>query len=244
MKAAVQEALVTINRRFYTARAHEFSQTRGKAWPGFDGLLPLVEEDARVLDLGCGNGRLLEFLKSHRNLAGYVGIDSSPELLSIARDTVVRRGFANADFDCGDLTTDEWAKDLAEKSFGIVILIAVLQHVPGIDSRQRLIERAATLVKDGGVVALANWQFMNSERLRSKIADWSMVGIDRNDVDPGDYLLEWRSGGLAHRYCHMIELDEMRTLASGVGMHVAESYTADGHDGDQNLYTILRRRYA
>jgi 2-polyprenyl-3-methyl-5-hydroxy-6-metoxy-1,4-benzoquinol methylase len=242
MENATRDALLEINRRFYATRSREFSQTRRGAWPGFDGLLPYVEEGARVLDLGCGNGRLAEYLGGRRQQVSYEGIDFSPELLSIATETAARLELAGAHFRHGDLSSEEWTEGLPEASFDVVAAIAVLQHVPGVDARQRLLEQAAALAKDRGVIALTSWQFMKSERLRVKVANWSLAGIDPSLVDPGDYLLEWRGGGLTHRYCRMVDLEEVSSLASGAGMYISESYISDGHGGDQNLYTILRRR--
>ena len=46
----------------YDAFAHNFSQSRQHAWPEFNKIIPLLKSHDRILDLGCGNGRLRKFI--------------------------------------------------------------------------------------------------------------------------------------------------------------------------------------
>jgi len=46
----------------YDAFAADFSATRKNSWPEFELLFPLLKKQDRILDLGCGNGRLRNFL--------------------------------------------------------------------------------------------------------------------------------------------------------------------------------------
>jgi SAM-dependent methyltransferase len=61
MKDETLRALNTINRVFYRDSAPSFDATRDAPWPGWQPLLPLLQglegDPARILDLGCGNGR-------------------------------------------------------------------------------------------------------------------------------------------------------------------------------------------
>lgn len=80
-----------------------------------------------VLDAGCGNGYLLRKLSSRAEQI--VGIDSSDELLSIAKKNTV--GCANVSTIKNDLMKTLSLKD---KTFDVVIANMVLQYLPSLEN--------------------------------------------------------------------------------------------------------------
>ena len=77
--------------------------------------------------------------------------------------------------------------------------------------------------------------------MRRKIVDWEAVDIDEEDLDPGDYLLDWKRGGRGLRYCHLVDEEEMGALAAASGLIVRETFRAGGREGDLSLFAILDR---
>ena len=71
------------------------------------------------------------------------------------------------------------------------------------------------------------WDFLSSLRLRKRIVPWKNVGLDQQDVDAEDYLLDWRQGGTGFRYVHHFSGQELRSLAAQAGFLVLEEYQAD-----------------
>lgn len=82
-----------------------------------------IPRDARILDLGCAQGHLLEALRR----VGYTrltGVDLSSELLSSARRLLPETvRLIQADL-C------EWLKEEPDESFDVVFLHDVLEHLP------------------------------------------------------------------------------------------------------------------
>jgi 2-polyprenyl-3-methyl-5-hydroxy-6-metoxy-1,4-benzoquinol methylase len=76
--------LIAINRDFYSRFAGAFSETRSSAQTRLERIVAYVGDDVKLLDVGCGNGRLAERLDRERRRVVYVGIDASPELIRIA----------------------------------------------------------------------------------------------------------------------------------------------------------------
>ncbi len=67
--------------------------------PEYKIISDLIEKDAKVLDVGCDDGTLMEFLKTNKN-ANIRGIEISKEKVQIciAKGLTVIEG--NAEFDC------------------------------------------------------------------------------------------------------------------------------------------------
>ena len=79
------ERLLALNRAFYTAFARPFAASRSASDPALTCILPYIPQRARVLDVGCGSGRLAVLLDRERPGATYVGVDAVPELVQVAR---------------------------------------------------------------------------------------------------------------------------------------------------------------
>jgi ubiquinone/menaquinone biosynthesis C-methylase UbiE len=79
----------------------------------------LPKNAARILDLGCGTGMFLEELTKRSKLV--VGVDSSVEMLSIARKRVGVTSLVCADAD---------HLPFLDRSFDVVVSVTLLQNVP------------------------------------------------------------------------------------------------------------------
>ncbi|NND82042.1 MAG: methionine biosynthesis protein MetW [Gammaproteobacteria bacterium] len=76
-----------------------------------------VEADSRVIDLGCGNGRLLQHLQASKGVTGY-GVELNPERIAECIDNDVNVIQTNLDKGLGHFDDD---------SFDYVILSLTLQ---------------------------------------------------------------------------------------------------------------------
>ncbi|HPB81903.1 MAG TPA: methionine biosynthesis protein MetW [Spirochaetota bacterium] len=85
---------------------------------GYDLIINEIPEHARVLDLGCGNGKLLEELQTTRKIDGY-GVEISAEGVSMC----LEKGLY-----CYQGDIDDGLADYRDNSFDYVILNQTLQH--------------------------------------------------------------------------------------------------------------------
>jgi hypothetical protein len=84
----------------------------------------------------------------------------------------------------------------------------------------------------------SEWQFLDSEKLKSRVQPWEEAGISPEAVDPGDYLLDWRSGGRGLRYVHHFDEAELEALAAASRFRVRETFFSDGENGRLGLYQV------
>lgn len=248
MDLTTRARLLAINRAFYAAVAEPFDQTR-RVWPpGKRRLLELLPHgDARhplaVADIGCGNGRLAAMLDSRGTPVDYVGVDADPSLLDLARAHCAHLANVRARFVQADLAAAGWSRNLGDPRpvFDVVVCLATLQHLPGLDLRGQVVGDLARLAAADGWVVLSAWQFLTSARFTAKLIPWEAAGIAADQVEPGDALLPWTQGVSAVRYVHQIDLAEMQRLADTAGLALADHFYADGKEGNLNLYALLRR---
>lgn len=78
-----------------------------------------IPENSRVLDLGCGDGELLAWLKEHKNVSGY-GLEIGPDKINACIEKGVNVIEQNLDLGLGNF---------ASNSFDVVVMTQALQVV-------------------------------------------------------------------------------------------------------------------
>jgi tRNA (uracil-5-)-methyltransferase TRM9 len=230
----IASRLIDLNRQFYQTFALQFSATRGRIQPGVRRVLGDLPLHADVLDLGCGNGELARELARQGYTGTYVGLDFSEGLLSVARQGLPE----NYTFLQADLSSPGWDEVLQQRTFSFVLAFAVLHHLPGQALRRRLLSTVRARLPGGGRVIHSEWQFLHSPRLRTRLQPWQTVGLAADQLDEGDYLLDWRAGGSGLRYAHHFSEAELAELAQKSGFNVLNTFYSDGVGGRLSLYQV------
>ena len=112
----------------------------------------------RLLDVGCGDGQLLQTAKDEGWDAA--GIDLSESAIVLCH----RRGLAAS-------KTDFFDRSLDEKRFDVIIMSELIEHVP---SPQRFLKRAEELLEANGVLYLTTPNFGSLAR-RMLGETWSVI---------------------------------------------------------------------
>jgi SAM-dependent methyltransferase len=218
MNKDTQKELLKIVRRNYEDDARTFDETREKPiWPPLLELLEKVELGVRVLDVGCGNGRLLKVLAERH--AKYIGLDQSEGLIKICQDKYPEYKFA-----AGDILN---LGVLPEYDFDYVFCIAVLHHLPGADLRLAALKQLKNKIRTGGKVVLTVWNMWPQEKYRAMLYKFALLKIfGKNKMDIGDVLFDWRAPNsqMSKRYYHIFNQIELKSLVKKAGFKIQKSF--------------------
>ena len=204
-----------------------FSRTRQKTygthssnWPITDQYLQKLSEGQSVLDIGCGNGKLVSGLPKG---VKYFGTDFSQTLLAEARALYPEREFC-----FGNVTDPEHWRGLGK--YDAIFCVAVLHHIPEHGQQLYVLKEVKKHLKEGGFVYLTVWNLWQEKFLQYKVADHFEV----------PYNNEWK------RYCVAYDIQTLTNLMVQAGLDVQEIFYADreGNKSDlmhgQNLVAVAR----
>ena len=114
-----------------------------------------------LIDLGTGTGRMLEVLASSYKRG--IGIDSSREMLAVARSRLATAGITHAQVRLGDIGD----VDLAAGPADIIVIHQVMHYF---DDPGRMLAQARRLLKPGGEMIIVDFAPHELEFLRSEHA--------------------------------------------------------------------------
>lgn len=253
MNKDIAQQIIELNNKSYDAIANHFSVTRNYIWPDLKNLSEYVHEGDSILDIGCGNGRLYEELKSKK--IKYFGVDGSKNLIDIARER-----YSKDDKSIQFGTFDIFHMPLEQKQFDAIFAIAVINHIPSKELQAEAIKKLNDLLKPDGLLLMTNWNllrptFSDKSLLYYNLKKWKMTkeawknkyGIDKKEFGLKDVMTEWTAGDESHPlYYYAFSLTEMDKLVENNGFKVLDSYYSKNgkkinRNQGNNIVTIARK---
>ncbi len=241
-----------LNKKFYQAIANDFSDTRQYFWQGWNKLIPHIKnliakkapsKKISVLDIGCGNGRFALFLhKYFANQFEYLGVDNDKQLLDIAQKQLANQ--TNIQILQVDLVKQLLTNTLFKQSgklFDVIVAFGLIHHIPSFALRKKLVKNLEKLLKKDGLLVVSFWQFANDTRFKNRVVEPNLVNIDQKNLEKNDFILDWRKGQTAHRYCHFVNQEEAEKLLAGTNLKIEQNFYADGKSGKLNWYLVLKK---
>jgi SAM-dependent methyltransferase len=230
-----QQELLKIVERNYEDIARDFDTTRKKVlWPTLIEFSAMVASDQSILDVGCGNGRLLRAFES--GTVDYVGIDNSNNLIELAIKNVENlenvQQRLQSRFLVGDIL------DLGQLNLGLfdwVFSIAVIHHLPSFELRVKALKNLKLKLAPGGKIVLSVWRPWGNKRLIKEL--FKALGsklIGRHRYAWNDLVFVWKNNQ-SPRYYHFFTKYELRRLAREAGLKIVD-FRAE----QRNYYLVLK----
>ncbi len=239
-----------LNKKFYQTTADKFADSRQYFWQGWSKLLPEIKKLAKkkgrikVLDLGCGNGRFAQFLEKNETKFEYVGVDNNQALLDRAKDNLnsLEINFKLKKMDLVKLLNTDQLKSSFEQKCDLIVLFGVIHHIPSFDLRSELISQLSQLLSKNGLLVVTAWQFAAKERFQQRTVNPHQLELNPEQLEKNDFILDWRRGETAYRYCHYLTQAEMEQILDNLNqLNLHHQFYTDGKSQNLNLYFILQK---
>lgn len=199
--------IIAKTRQDYNLIAPHFSATREYIWPEFKLFKSLIEDGQKILDFGCGNGRMVFCLADKK--VKYFGVDQSVELLKIARKKFAPQISAGkVKFFSNAARPKKFPKDY----FDLVFCIAMLFHLPDDSKRLAQLKEFYDEMKPGAQVVVMVWN-LGSDWAKVKSKKWQ-------EIAPNDFLIPWKNPQgekIVERYYHHFTEEELVDLMQRAG---------------------------
>lgn len=219
MKQKQAQAIIENTKTIYDKIAPHFNVTRYTLWPELFEFKKMTKAGEQILDLGCGNGRLLKLFK---NLdIEYTGVDNSAQLLEQARTH-----FANQNFILADMNQ----LPFEDNAFDQIYCIATLHHLPSTDLRNKAVQEAHRILKPGGHLFMTNWNLWQKKYFHLIVNYTLLKFIGKNKMDFKDILIPWtfqQTDEVFERYYHAFTNNELKNLAQKNNFNIIKQELAD-----------------
>lgn len=212
------EALLSPIKESFDTIAEDFSHSRGHPWPEFGIFKHCIPDHVSILDVGCGNGRFLQYLLDQKKTVDYTGLDFSKKMIEIAR-----KRFPQAEFMVESMTDFE-----LEKRFDRIVAIASLHHVPTRRLRRAVLDRLQKHLKDDGLLIISVWNLWQWRYIGPLLKGFLSSVFTFFCKDPRDVIIPFGPNKVP-RFYHAFLRSELRHALLAVGFLIEDEIKSTGN---------------
>lgn len=251
MKKEIAAKILAETEAGYDLIAEKFSATRKHFWWGLEWIGDYAQDGDRILDFGCGNGRLLELFGEKK--IEYTGVDVSEKLIEIARQKYPAENVKFQKINSHKITqnedritqknnSDSISPDslpFTDNYFNSVYSIAVFHHLPSRDLRKEIVKEIYRTLKPGGRVIITVWNLYQPKYLKNLLGNWLGKLKGQSNLDWKDCYISFtdNQGRIFQRYHHAFTRRELKRLFIKAGFEVEKCETIGG----RNLVLVGRK---
>ena len=189
--------------------AESFSSTRHYIGREFTTFLPYLQKAKHILDLGCGNGRFVRFLKEKKLKANYTGIDNAQSFIDICK-----KEFPHHQFQQGD----QLQIPLKDKTIDLILNIRAFHHLPSKKYRLKALEEMHRVLENGGILIISVWNLWQWKYWKQLITAIIRSIISFGSYSYNDTFIPWQKDH--KRYYHAFTKNELKKTVQQGGFSI------------------------
>ncbi len=216
MKLKRKQELREIVKNSYNLTDAHFNATRSKmAAADFLWAAGKINKNDKVLDAGCGNGRLLDYIEVDKD--NYLGLDNNDYLIKTAQARYPNYNFLKHDLhDLGGLN---------KENFSCIFCSAVIIHIPSKEERNNLLTTFYKLSTVDAKLVISFWKmkgpYYNGLKIRNLLKSIAKFNIkDWRDIS--FYWRDQNGKAAALRYYHYFSRRELKKELEKAGWKIEE----------------------
>jgi len=222
----------------YNDIAEDFARTRSSLWPEIRFLKDYAKEEDKVLDIGCGSGRLYELFGNKE--IEYFGIDFAKKLIEIAK----KKHLESKDLENQTRTKlptffpmNALALPFDSDFFDKVFSVAVFHHIPSKEKRLEFLLEIKRVLKPEGELFLTVWNLWQKKYLTLISKFTSLKILKKTKLDFCDVFIPFQG---KQRYYHCFKIRELKGLTKEAGFEVKEIKYLQRNHKNYNIYLRAR----
>jgi tRNA (uracil-5-)-methyltransferase TRM9 len=254
------DILNELNKKFYDETGSiVWNQSPNYYWEGWYQLSKIIKENKstnhnyKILDLGCGNARFSNFLRSELDQITlsqieYLGVDFSVNFMNRSQPN---EGNQLANYNLKEVDILKDLDTLETCKFDLIVMFGLIHHIPSLLFRKQFFKDVKRLLNPNGLIIFTTWRYLDSPRLLKRVVDpdtekgieiFDKLDIKKSDLEDGDNILDWVKKIFCLRYSHHFSELEIDCYIKDNQLGLIHSFVYDGRDSKRNKYYICRNK--
>ncbi|HEX8974242.1 MAG TPA: methyltransferase domain-containing protein [Patescibacteria group bacterium] len=223
MKREIAKKILNETEAGYDLIAKKFSQTRKHFWRGLEFVADYAKAGDKVLDYGCGNGRLLELI-GEKDIE-YFGVDVSEKLIEFAQQKYPDHSFSK-------LNPNQTTLAFEGGFFNSIYSIAVFHHFPSRKYREDMARELYRVTKNEGVIVVTVWYLWQQKYIGNIFENWKNKLLGKSELDWNDCEVSFtdNQGRVFQRFHHAFTKKELQKLFSAAGFEIERCEIINGRN--------------
>jgi len=211
MKEKKAKKILSGVNKTYSKIAEEFSNTRYNTGKEFSLFTKYLKKGSTIIDLGCGNGRLVPYLEKEIKKYKYIGIDNNKELLEISKQRYPKHKF---------IIGDQISIPLGDNLADAILVIRAFHHIPSKKLRKQSLDEIKRVLKKDGTVIITVWNIWQKKYIKQILFGIFRCIITLGRYSYNDLFIPW--GKMEKRYYHAFTKRELSKLMVTNGFETLE----------------------